>query len=97
MVIAEASEYLTTILRCSTILFTLVLVLQRAIAESKLQKKRKSNAPLPERPKATTDECGLCGARTGDIGTTLLACGRCRKAAYCSKACQVAHWPSHKP
>ena len=23
-------------------------------------------------------------------------CSRCRRAAYCSKACQSAHWPAHK-
>jgi len=23
-------------------------------------------------------------------------CGRCREAAYCSKQCQIASWPSHK-
>ncbi|KAK3375625.1 hypothetical protein B0T24DRAFT_488424, partial [Lasiosphaeria ovina] len=27
---------------------------------------------------------------------TLLHCGRCLKAAYCSKACQAAAWPAHK-
>ena len=23
-------------------------------------------------------------------------CGACRKAWYCSRACQTAHWPEHK-
>ncbi|CAF1080173.1 unnamed protein product [Didymodactylos carnosus] len=24
-------------------------------------------------------------------------CGRCRSTVYCSKECQIAHWPFHKP
>lgn len=27
----------------------------------------------------------------------LKLCGRCRRAGYCSKTCQTAHWPAHKP
>ncbi|KAK7734365.1 hypothetical protein SLS57_000059 [Botryosphaeria dothidea] len=28
---------------------------------------------------------------------TLNRCSRCRAVAYCSKDCQYAHWPTHKP
>ena len=28
--------------------------------------------------------------------TKLQACARCRVARYCSRACQVKHWPEHK-
>ena len=26
----------------------------------------------------------------------LMVCGRCGIAQYCSRKCQMAHWPSHK-
>ena len=25
-----------------------------------------------------------------------VACTRCRRADYCDRPCQVAHWPAHK-
>jgi hypothetical protein len=28
--------------------------------------------------------------------STMLYCTRCRRANYCSRECQVAHWPSHR-
>jgi len=33
-----------------------------------------------------------CGARD----KPLHKCGKCKKACYCSKVCQIAHWPVHK-
>lgn len=37
-------------------------------------------------------KCARCGVR--DV--KLLKCSRCFSARYCSKDCQVAHWPEHK-
>mmetsp|Transcript_25824 Transcript_25824/g.77795 ORF Transcript_25824/g.77795 Transcript_25824/m.77795 type:complete len:105 (-) Transcript_25824:14-328(-) len=39
------------------------------------------------------ETCSGCNA-TG--WTKLQACARCRVARYCSRACQVKHWPEHK-
>ena len=37
--------------------------------------------------------CSNCGTTTAEAGS-LKYCGRCRKAAYCSEACQKQHWKS---
>jgi len=36
------------------------------------------------------DTCSVCNVAAN------LRCGRCKKAAYCSKECQVGDWRSHK-
>jgi len=36
--------------------------------------------------------CGQCGTS----GCDLMECSRCRKIAYCSRACQKKNWPHHK-
>lgn len=33
----------------------------------------------------------ICGAQS-----KLMACSRCKKTGYCSKACQIQDWPEHK-
>jgi hypothetical protein len=38
--------------------------------------------------------CGQCGKSNTDI--KLQKCGRCGLQAYCGKACQKKHWPTHK-
>jgi hypothetical protein len=37
--------------------------------------------------------CAMCGARSEQ---KLQVCTRCRRAAYCGRECQAAHWPLHK-
>jgi len=39
----------------------------------------------------TGDNCVVCGHKAGS------RCSRCRKQKYCSKECQLSHWPAHKP
>jgi hypothetical protein len=43
--------------------------------------------------------CENCYTRNSPsmkIGRVLKLCGKCRKAWYCCKTCQVLHWPEHK-
>eukprot|EP00457_Paulinella_chromatophora_P009888 gb/GEZN01009969.1/.p1 GENE.gb/GEZN01009969.1/~~gb/GEZN01009969.1/.p1 ORF type:complete len:274 (+),score=26.18 gb/GEZN01009969.1/:65-886(+) len=46
----------------------------------------------------TLKRCGICGTAEELLqgGLKLLACGRCKKEFYCSKACQKAGWKTHK-
>lgn len=39
--------------------------------------------------------CWHCGKRPEE-GECLLKCGKCEKASYCSKECQVSSWWHHK-
>ncbi|KAK3638463.1 hypothetical protein LTR56_013103 [Elasticomyces elasticus] len=40
--------------------------------------------------------CGICGSGSNADGGTLLRCGRCKLAYYCTKECQAKDWPCHK-
>ncbi|KAK5732561.1 hypothetical protein LTR17_010376 [Elasticomyces elasticus] len=40
--------------------------------------------------------CCICGACSNANGGTLLKCGRCKAAYYCTKDCQAKDWPFHK-
>ena len=40
--------------------------------------------------------CIVCDA-VGSDGVKLRHCAGCKSVYYCSKQCQVAHWPAHKP
>jgi len=40
-------------------------------------------------------KCDHCGAVEG-TEEKFKACGKCKRACYCSRACQVAHWKEHK-
>ena len=39
-----------------------------------------------------TAVCASCGAPQ----TTFRRCGKCRLVLYCNRACQIAHWSTHK-
>ena len=41
-----------------------------------------------------TGQCYGCSAEY--VRSSLLVCSRCRVDQYCSRECQVAHWPEHR-
>ncbi|CAI5528501.1 unnamed protein product [Closterium sp. Naga37s-1] len=52
------------------------------------------SGPAPSRGRV----CGAAGCERVECGgVKLRSCGGCGKVAYCSRDCQKAHWPSHKP
>mmetsp|Transcript_25111 Transcript_25111/g.42402 ORF Transcript_25111/g.42402 Transcript_25111/m.42402 type:complete len:280 (-) Transcript_25111:161-1000(-) len=57
-------------------------------------------AVINNRNKQVTLGFKMCGnvncGRVEDKMGTYMACSRCKKAHYCSKACQVANWKVHK-
>ncbi|GFH52352.1 hypothetical protein CTEN210_08827 [Chaetoceros tenuissimus] len=40
--------------------------------------------------------CTNCGKSGKDLGCNMRVCSKCKKSHYCSRECQVAHWPMHK-
>ncbi|PRW60857.1 hypothetical protein C2E21_1097 [Chlorella sorokiniana] len=63
----------------------------------------KDEAQLAEEAAAAAAAGAACSsAAAGDQGqeaaggVRLRACSSCRRAHYCSRECQVAHWPEHK-
>ncbi|KAK4895048.1 hypothetical protein LTR27_006915 [Elasticomyces elasticus] len=40
--------------------------------------------------------CGICGSDANAKCGTLLRCGRCKLAYYCTKECQAKDWACHK-
>lgn len=53
--------------------------------------------PVTHSAKESGDKsiCIQCGSRATE-GNVLLVCSRCKKAEYCGKLCQDAHWKLHK-
>ncbi|KAF9266065.1 hypothetical protein L218DRAFT_956454 [Marasmius fiardii PR-910] len=49
---------------------------------------------IPER-KPLVRPCGNC-MNVPEPGSTFSHCAKCRETHYCSRECQVAHWPQHK-
>ena len=42
------------------------------------------------------NKCATCGKSQIDMETRLKRCTRCLYLAYCSRDCQIKHWPSHQ-
>ena len=46
---------------------------------------------MASKKSASAFECGNCGQSELKVGD-MQVCGRCRRARYCGRACQAAHW-----
>ena len=51
--------------------------------------------PLHIQLQARDETCQACGIHKYE--RSVQACARCRCVKYCSRFCQVQHWPLHKP
>ena len=61
--------------------------------DDKVEEDDASPQPLP--PALAPTRCVVCGSRAGP-DAQLWLCGGCQRVAYCSRECQVTHWPEHK-
>ena len=59
-----------------------------------LELKKRSNKLREVNEKAFC--CQKCFKGFDDIGCKLRVCSKCKVGQYCSRECQVAHWPVHK-
>jgi len=50
---------------------------------------------VPATERITVSSCSACGS-VGTARAGLQICSRCKASAYCSTACQAAHWRHHK-
>lgn len=44
---------------------------------------------------ARRDKCNVCGVPRSSENQ-LKCCGKCKRVYYCSRQCQLRHWPEHK-
>ena len=73
---------------------TLVSFFRKRITCKCLDKKYEEVKSIKKIGICHNEDCSLPGNKTER--SKMLYCTQCRKTNYCSKECQVAHWPSHK-
>ena len=47
-------------------------------------------------PSNMSKSCANCNKTAAELDIKLKQCGKCHTQPYCSRECQVAHWPVHK-
>ena len=52
--------------------------------------------PAAMREKLQLRTCMRCGKMSFRVVEKIKRCNDCRTVRYCSRECQVAHWPEHK-
>lgn len=52
--------------------------------------------PSVRMPSGSADACANPACAVTPSAAELKRCSACREASYCSRACQVQHWPVHK-
>ena len=73
---------------------TLVSFFRKRIPCKCLDNKYKEVKSIAKIGLCYSKNCSLPGNRA--IRSEMLYCTQCRRANYCSKECQVTHWPFHK-
>ena len=73
---------------------TLVSFFRKRIPCKCLDNKYKEVKSIAKIGNCYNPNCSLPDNKT--VRSEMLYCTQCRKANYCSKECQVAHWPTHK-
>ncbi len=80
---------------CTADLHTLVKFFRHRIPCSCLDDKYEEVKHIPKMGFCYNKHCTHPGGRVERSKT--MYCSRCRRVTYCSRECQVAHWPEHKP
>ena len=57
---------------------------------------KENKEEMMKRLKHRDELCDNCFISKAAIGSKMSLCSKCKKGFYCSRECQVAHWPKHK-
>ena len=75
---------------------TLVSYFRKRIPCKCLDNKYKEVKTIKKIGLCCNPNCSLPDKNKKTVRSKMLYCTQCRKANYCSRECQVAHWPSHR-
>ena len=75
---------------------TLVSFFRKRIPCKCLDNKYKEVKSITKIGRCHNPNCSLPDKYKKTVRSEMLYCTQCRRANYCSRECQVAHWPTHK-